>query len=229
MVVENWLNVVRASIQQVWITVMNFLPSLLGALLVFIIGLIVSSVLDRLVERLVHYLKLDALLRRLGVEAFVHRANMKLDAGVFLGRVVYWFFILVFTLAASEILGFAALSAFLGTVLMYIPQVLVAILILLVTLIVANFLRGLVRASVMSANIGHAKALGTVTWWTVVIFGLSIALDQVGVAMGIINTLITGVIAMLALAGGLAFGLGGREHASRWLSKLESEMTHHQG
>ncbi len=229
MVIENWLNIVRASIQQVWITVASFLPSLLGALLVLIIGLIVSSVLDRMVERMIHYLKLDALLRRLGIEAFMHRANMKLDAGIFLGKVVYWFFILVFVLAASEILGFSALSAFLGTVLMYIPQVLIAVLILLVTLIVANFLRGLVRASVMSANIGHAKALATITWWIVTIFGLSIALDQVGVAMGIINTLITGLIAMLALAGGLAFGLGGREHASRWISKLENEVTHHQG
>ena len=227
MIVENWLNVLRASIQELWITVANFLPSLIGALVVFIIGLIVAAVLDKVVERVIYYVRLDVLLRKLGVEGVAERAHIKLNSGHFIGKVVYWFFVLAFLLAASDILGFFTLSAFLRDVLNYVPQVLVAMLILLAALMLANFLRGLVRASVMSANLHGAKGLGTLTWWVVVIFGLLTALVQLGVAVSIINTLITGLIAMLSLAGGLAFGLGGKEMASKWLGKLENEIEHH--
>ncbi len=227
MVIENWLNVLRASIQELWITVANFLPSLLGALAVFVIGLIVAAVLEKVVERVVYYIRLDALLKKLGVEAIIERAHMKLNSGLLAGRIVYWFFVLAFLLAASDILGFFTLSAFLRDVLQYVPQVLVAMLILLAALMLAGFLRGLVRASVMSANLHGAKGLGTLTWWVVVIFGLLTALVQLGVAVSIINTLITGLIAMLSLAGGLAFGLGGKEMAAKWLQKLENEVEHH--
>ena len=227
MVIETWLNVLRASIQELWLTVAGFLPSLVGALIVFIIGLIVASVLDRVVERLVFYVKLDNLRKKLGVEAFVHRANLKLDSGLFLGKVVYWFFVLAFLLASSEILGFNTLSAFLGSVLGYIPQVLVAVLILLAALVLAGFLRNLVKASVMSSGLHGAKTLGTVSWWVVFVFGLLTALVQLGIAVSIINTMITGLIAMLAIAGGLAFGLGGKEQAGRWLSKISDDLDNH--
>lgn len=226
MVIESWLNVLRASLQNLWLTVANFLPSLLGALAVFIVGLIVAAVLDRVVERLVYYLKLDALLRKLGLEQVVHRANLKLDSGHFLGRLVYWFFVLAFLLASSDILGFFTLSNFLRDVLTYVPNILVAVLILLAALVLANFLRGLVRAAVMSANLHNAAGLGAVAWWVVVIFGFLTALVQLGVAVSIINTLITGLIAMMALAGGLAFGLGGKDYASDVLKSLKDELDH---
>jgi len=93
--------------------------------------------------------------------------------------------------------------------------------------IFANFLRGLVRASVMSARLHAVKALGALTWWTVVIFGFLTALLQLGVAVTIINNLILGLIAMLALAGGLAFGLGGRDVAGDLVRHLRDEMGRH--
>lgn len=226
MVIETWLNVLRASIQNLWLTVANFLPSLIGALIVLVIGLIVAVVLEKVVERLVYYLKLDVLLKRVGVEALVAKANMRLNAGRFLGRVVYWFFILAFVLAASDILGFFTLSNFLRDVLNYVPNILVASLILLASLVFASFLRGLVRAAVMGAGMHGAKGVGAVAWWAVVIFGLLTALVQLGVAVSIINTLITGLIAMLALAGGLAFGLGGKEWATRMFQRIQDEFEH---
>lgn len=226
MVIESWLNVLRASLQNLWLTVANFLPSLLGALVVFIVGLIVAAVLDKVVERLIYYIKLDVVLRRLGIENVLARANMKLDSGRFLGKIVYWFFIVAFLLAASDILGFFTLSNFLRDVLNYVPNILVSVLILLAALILANFLRGLVRASVMTANMHHAKGLGAIAWWGVMVFGFLTALVQLGVAVSIINTLITGLIAMLALAGGLAFGLGGKEYAAKALQAAQDEIEH---
>jgi hypothetical protein len=100
----------------------------------------------------------------------------------------------------------------------------VAVLIMLAAMVVANFLRQLVTASVASAKLSHAKGLGVLTWWVVVVFGFLTALPQIGVNSGIINTLVMGLIAMLALAGGLAFGLGGRDRAAKFLERWGEEM-----
>lgn len=226
MEVRGWVDVIVASLQNLWALVVEFLPSLLGAIVVLIVGLIVAAGLERLVERLVFYLRVDALLEKLGVGAYLQRANLQLNAGHFMGRIVYWFMIVAFLLAASDILNFTALSGFLQDVLLYIPNVLIAALILLAAVVVANFLKGLVLASVLGAKLHAAKFLGTAAWWVVMVFGLLTAAAQLNIAVAIINTVITGLIAMLALAGGLAFGLGGRESAARWIAKLESEVRH---
>lgn len=223
MVVQDFVDVLVASLQNLWILVINFLPALIGAIVVLILGVIVGAILERIVERIVYYLKIDALLRKLGVETYLQRAGLRLNSGYFTGKVVYWFIVLAFLLAASDILGFVALSGFISDVLNYIPDVFVAVLIMVATLVVANFLRGVVRASVLGAKLHAAKALGALTWWTVFIFGLLTALLQLGIAVSIINTLITGLIAMLALAGGLAFGLGGKEYAAHLIEKLRQE------
>lgn len=214
------------SLRSLWGTVLGFIPNLIGAIVVFVVGLVVAAVLERLAERIVYFLKLDVLLRRAGVEPYFEQANIKLNIGHFIGKVVYWFIAIVFLIAASDILRFAAFSYFLrDTLIPFIPNVLVAVLIVLASLVAANFLRRLVVASVNGARMHHAKGLGTLTWWVVFVFGFLSALLQVGVAVGIINTLITGIIAMLAIAGGLAFGLGGKERAARFLDKLSSDMS----
>lgn len=224
MILQDWLEPITRAFAELWLQVANFLPELLGAIIVMIVGLIVAAGLERLVERVIYYLRLDNLLRQLGVEAFMERGNLKLNAGHFLGQLVYWFFIVVFLLAASDILGFSAFSDFLRDVLNYIPRVVVAGLILLAALVVARFVKHLIRVSVMGARLHAAKTLGHIAWWGVFVFGFLAALVQLGVAVQIINTLITGLVAMLALAGGLAFGLGGKEHADAWLGKLKDEM-----
>lgn len=224
MVVRDWLDTIALSIQGLWGTVLGFLPSLVGAIVILIVGLIVAAVIERVVERIAFYLKVDQLLRRLGFEDYLDRANVKLNSGHFLGRIVYWFLVIAFLLAASETLGFIAFSNFLQNVLNFIPNILVASLILVATLVAAHFLQGLVRASVLSAKLHSAHALGTLTWWVVFIFGFLTVLLQLGVAVQVINTLITGIIAMLALAGGLAFGLGGRDIAGDALKRLRDKI-----
>lgn len=224
MVIQNWVNVVFSSLQDLWGEVLRFLPNLVGALIVFVVGLVVAAGLGSLVERVVSALKLDTLLTRLGVEAYFERGGLHMNSGRFFGRAVYWFVLVVFLLASSDILGFRSFSGFLADVLNYVPNVLVGVLILLAAMVLATFLRGVVRASVLGARLHSSKLLGSITWWAVVIFGLLTALVQLGVAVAIINTVITGLIAMFALAGGLAFGLGGKDYASHLLEKLKDTM-----
>lgn len=221
MVITSWADVVAGSLTNLWLGVISFLPSLIGALIVLLIGLIVATGLGKVVEKILAVVRLDSGLRSLGIEPYVQRAGLALRGAYFLGKVVQWFLVIVFVLAASDILGLYALTTFLRDVLAYIPNVVVAALILVAALAVANFLRRLIVASVMSAKLHAGNFLGLLTWWVIVIFGIFAALQQLRIAEGLIQTIITGVIAMLALAGGLAFGLGGKEYAAHLLQRLQ--------
>lgn len=220
MAVQRWSDVIVGSLQNLWMGFAGFLPNLLGALIILVVGIIVAAGLGALVEKIFSALRLDSFLSRLGLNPHFERAGIRLNASRFLGRLVYWFLVIAFLLAAADILGLESLSDFLREVLFYLPNVVVAVLIMLAAVVVGNFLRRTVRASVMGARLGAANFLGSLTYWAVVIFGFLAALTQLGVVPSIINALITGFIAMIALAGGLAFGLGGKEYASHLLSKL---------
>lgn len=223
MSIQSWTEVTLSSLQKLWGQVIAFLPSLIGALIIVIAGLIVAWCLRLIVERIINALKIDVLLKKLGVGAYIERAGLHLNSGKFLGLLVYWFFIIVFVLAATDVLGLWGVSTFLRDVLSYIPNIIVAVLIMLAAVLLANFLRGLVRASVTSAKLHASKFLGSLAWWTIVIFGFLAALIQLGIATSILNTIVTGFIAMVALAGGLAFGLGGKDYAAHLIEKFREQ------
>lgn len=221
MVAQNWTEVVVTSLQRLWDGVIIVLPSLVGALIIVIIGLIVAYVLGTLVvEKILEALKLDTLLQKLGLSPYFERGGLHLRASRFFGKLVYWFVTIAFLLAASDVLGLFAFSSFLKDVLFYLPNVVIAILIMLATVVVANFVRRLASASVMSAKLHAAHFLGSMAWWAIVVFGFLTALIQLNVAVSVINTVITGFVAMLALAGGLAFGMGGKDYAASLINKL---------
>lgn len=221
---QSWTEVLAGSLQGLWVAFVGFIPALLGAIVVFIVGLIVAAGLGALVERAFGLVKLDNLVGKAGVEKYFKRAGVTLNLSKFFGRLTYWFIVVAFVLAAADLLRFEALTDFLRAVLLYVPQVVVAVLIMLATVVVANVLRNLVKASVLGAKMHAASFLGTLTWWAVVVFGLLAALTQLGIAVTIINTLVTGLVVMVALAGGIAFGLGGKEYASHLISKLRSQV-----
>ncbi len=224
MVIQDWSSVIVTSFQNLWLGAIDFLGKLIGALVVMIVGLIVASTLGAIVERVIELVKLDKLLKGLGIEEYLHKGGLSLNSGKFLGKVVYWFLVIVFLLAAVEILGFYVLSDFLRQILLYIPNVVAASLIMLASFVLANFLRKLVKASVKSANLHGANFLGSLTWWAVVIFGFFASLQQLGVAVSIINTLVIGLVGMIALAGGLAFGLAGKDYASHLIDKFREHL-----
>lgn len=221
MVIQDWVSVIVGSLQNLWVAAIGVLGDIVGALIVLIVGLIVASGLGALVERVVAAVKLDKLLTSLGVEEYFERAGLSVNSGKFLGRLVYWFLVVVFLLAATDILGLFTLSNFLRDIASFIGRnVIGAVLIMLAAVVVGNFLRNLVKASVKSAKLRAASFLGSLTWWAIVVFGFFAALAQLGVAVSILNSVVTGIVAMLALAGGIAFGLGGKEYAMDLVNKL---------
>src|SRR3989344_3657338 len=224
MVVQNLADATVNSLLNVWGGVIGFLPFLIGALIVLIVGLIVSAGLCSLVERVINIAKVDNLLRRLGLETYFERAGIRVNAGKFFGALVYWFLVIVFILAAADILKLEGLSQFLRQVVSYIPQIIVAALIMLATVIVANALKSVVKASVMGAKLHASGFLAALAWYATVIFGFVAALIQLGIAPMLLNTLITGLVAMLALAGGIAFGLGGKDYASSLINRFKEKL-----
>ena len=225
MFVQTWVDVIGFSLQNLWQGFMLFLPAFLGALIIFFVGLVIATGLGKVVEKLIDALKLDRLLDQLGLGKVLERANVRLHSGRFVGVLVQWFFIIVTLLAVSDILNLFAFSDFLKQVLLYVPNIVVAVLIMLAGVVMATFLAKLVRASVLAARLHAAHFLGTLTKWSILVFAFLAALSQLGVAGALVNTLIIGFVAMLALAGGLAFGLGGRDVAAAWLEKLKEEIS----
>lgn len=224
MFVQTWADVVTFTLQNLWTGFVAFLPNFLGALIILVVGLIIAAGIGKVVEKLVDALKLDRLLEQLGLGRVFERADLRLDSGHFVGILVQWFFVVVTLLAVSDILKLAAFSDFLKQVLLYVPNIIIAVLIMLAGVVVAAFLAKLVRASVLAARLHAAHFLGALTKWSILLFSFLAALSQLGVAGALVNTLIMGFVAMLALAGGLAFGLGGRDVAAAWLEKLRDEI-----
>ena len=218
-----WGDVIRDSLQEVWIVVATFLPLLIGAIIVFVIGWIIAVALGKLVEQIVRALRVDMLLSKLDVEQAIERAGWKLNSGAFVGGLVKWFFIVVALLVAVNVLGLSEVSDFLRDVLVYIPNVIVAALILIIAAIVADFTERLVRGSVEAAGC-KGSLVGVVARWSIWIFAIFAVLLQLRIAEVIVQTLITGLVYGIALAFAIAFGVGGKEAAADILHRVKEEL-----
>ncbi|MEK7665880.1 MAG: hypothetical protein AAB337_03310 [Patescibacteria group bacterium] len=217
--------IIESAFADLWGSLLIFFPRLIGAIIVFVVGLIVAWLLKGLVIRICDFLKIDALAEKLEVKQAFKRAGMNLRVGSVLGFVVKWFFVVVFLVAATDILGWNEVTGFLTEVVLYLPNVLISVIILLVGILVANFTRNAVKTAVKAAALESADFLAGISRWSILIFSFMAALVQLQIAGDLIRTLFTGLVAMLAIAGGLAFGLGGKDHANRFLSHLRREMT----
>lgn len=223
--IEDWGTATVSSLQNLWFGFISVLPVILGALVVLVIVWIVSISLGRLVTQILRAFKVDQGVERLGLKRGVQKAGFKFDVSELVGDLVKWFGIIVAVLAAADILGLEKVSEFLSEVLLYVPNIVVAAVVLVVGALLANFLAKLTRSSVKVAGLASSDAVAAVVRWSVLIFAFLVALDQLGVAQAIIGTLVNGFVAMLAIAGGLAFGLGGRDAAANFIKKIKSEIS----
>jgi hypothetical protein len=201
------------------------IPSIVGALVLLVLGWIVAGIVGGLVTRLLRKVGLDQLATKAGITAFLQRARMKLDAAGLVGGIVTWYVRLIFVVMAANAVGITAVSAVLNQIIAFIPNLLVALLILGAFAWLAGVTRNLVIGATESARMQNSGALATLAYATVLGFGIVAAASQVGVAATLINILFTGLVAAVALAFGLAFGLGGREEAARVLREWRGEAT----
>ncbi|MEK7100819.1 MAG: hypothetical protein AAB921_01855 [Patescibacteria group bacterium] len=220
-----WADVLTISFQNLFWGLVQFIPNLVVAVIIFVIGWLVGAGLGRLVAQVIGALRVDQALRAAGVERVLTRGGFKLDSGAFLGALVKWFFIIVFLLASLDVLRLTDVTVFLRTVVLgYLPQVIVAVLILLVAAVIAEAAQRVVTGAAKAANMHAANFLGAIARWSIWIFAILAALDRLGISP-LVQTLFTGVVVALALAFGLAFGLGGQQAAAKAIEKVSKEIA----
>lgn len=209
------------SLQSIWFGIVSYLPAIILALVIFIIGWVLAHLVGKSVKHLIDLSGVDKVVAKTGVHDAFQKAGVRYSTGRIVGAIVKWFLIIVFLVAVFDILGLSELNAFLQTILLYfLPNVLIAAVVILIASLVARVAARMVTASAKAAGLYSANFAGTVTKWAIWIFALLIALSQLGIAPQLVQTLFIAIVAMLALAGGLAFGLGGKDHASRVLSDV---------
>jgi small-conductance mechanosensitive channel len=225
MVFTTWADVLSQSFQNLFYGLVAFIPNLVVAIIIFIVGWLIGLGVGRVVKQIVDALRVDQALKSTGIERVLSRAGFQLSSGKFLGFLVEWFFIIVFLVASLQVLGLTQVNEFLTNVVLgYLPQVIVAVLILLVAAVIAEAAERVVSGSARAASLNAAGFLGKVTRYSIWVFAILAALAQLNVAAGFVQTLFTGIVIAVSLAVGLAFGLGGQTAAAHYLESLRSQI-----
>lgn len=215
--ISNWQDAIYFASANVLSGFFSFLPSLLGAILIFILGLLLAKWGKALVVKVLETLKLDKLLQKTGLAPFLKQADVKTKAEVFIGEIVRWLIIAVFSIAAVNILGLTAVSEVLTGLLSYLPRIVSAVLILTVGVLLAGLVENLIKGAINQVDRHTSRLLSKVASYLVVIVSSLAAVNELGIAQSLINTLFMGVIATLTLGLGLAIGLGAKDLVSKVL------------
>lgn len=223
--VQTWGEAITVSLLGLWQRLIDFLPALIGAVIIFLAGWVIASAIGRLAEKFMQTIRVDKAAEKIGYDGKIAGKDMHITISAFFGGLVKWFLVLVFVMAAADVLGLNQVTSFLDSILLYIPNVIVAVVILAAVFLIGNFVYNIVRSSSRAAGIMSATLLAAISKWAIIIFGIFAALIQLGVASSLVSTIFVGIVAMLALAGGLAFGLGGRDEAALILKKIREEIT----
>jgi len=205
--------------------ILTFIPRVIGFLVILIVGLILATLVSRALTLILRKVGFDRMANRIGLSRFEQRMGITLDPAGILGKIVYWFILLIFLVPAADALGLPAVSNILNTLVAYIPNVFVAILVLFLGTLAATFVADLARGAVASANIGSPRIFAGIARWAIIGFSALVALEQLQISTPLINELFGGIVAAMAIAFGLAFGLGGQEAARRWLARGEGTVT----
>lgn len=225
MYLSTWGQVLTLSFQNLWLGVVSFVPNLVVAIVIVILGWLIGALIGRAIWQVFRSVRVDEALRRAGFENFLRRGGLDLDTGAFIGGLVKWFIIVVFLVAAFDVLGLAQVNLFLQQVVIaYLPRVIVAALVLLVAGVIGDVTERIVVTAARTADIKSAHFAGAVSKWAVWVFAILVALSQLGIAAAFSQTLFTGIVIAVSLALGLSFGLGGQEAAARFIERLRGDM-----
>lgn len=224
MTIQTWSDAVTVVLQDIWSRIAHFLPELLGAIIVVIVGWIIADLIAWAIDRLLRIIHLPSVFKSARIEELVSKAGSSLDTTALIASMVKWILLLVTFVAAANILQLTTVQGFLNEILAYVPNAVAAGAILLIGAILANFIGSLIRGSLAAGNLAFAELTGSIAKYAILVFAVLAALSQLGIAQDFLQSLFTGFVAFLAIAGGLAFGLGGQSAAKDLIEKLRKEI-----
>ena len=221
--VSSWGEAIMTSLASALAMFLGAIPKMIGFLVILIIGWIIASALAKAVSALLHAVNFNGLAQRSGFSGFVHQMGVRQDASDSIANVAKWFVRLIVLVVAFDALGLPAVSQVLQHLLLWLPNLVVVLVILVIAGLAANALASLVRGATAEVGLGSPDLLANVARVAIWCFAIVVAVNQLGIATTLVNTLFMGVVSALALALGLSFGLGGRDTAGqivqRWYER----------
>jgi hypothetical protein len=224
-VVTNWGQAILTALANALNLILTFIPRLFGFAIILLVGWLIATLVSKGVTLLLRKVGFDRMSQRIGLNRFEERMGVKMDSAGILGKIVFWFILLIFLVPAADALGVPAVSNVLNELVAYIPNVFVAILVLFLGALAGTVVADLVRGTAASAKVGNPNLFANLARYAILGFAVLIALEQLQIAPTLLNELFGALVAAVAIAFGLAFGLGGQETARKWLNRGESTMS----
>lgn len=204
---------------------LEFLPKLIVAIVAFVIGWFLAILVGKLVSEVLARLKLNQLFERTGWKDAFEKADIKVNPSEFIGAIFKWILVIVALQVAVEILGLPQFASLLNRFISWIPNLIVAIAILIVAIILADIFQKIIKASVQKMGVKYVGILGWIVRWGIYILAIFAILLQLNIATQIVNALIFGFVGTLTLALGLSFGLGGKEAAAKVIEEIRKKLS----
>ncbi len=220
----NWYDVMGRVFETFWENFMLFLPSLIAALFVFILGWFIALAIGKLVAGILYRLKFNEFFAGDKWKKAMEKAEIRINPSEFLGAVTKWVIFLVVVWLTVGILGLEQFSEFMESVVGYLPNVIVAALIFVVAVMIGEFLSKMVIAATERSDVPYAKTLGVLVKVSIWVFAAFAILVQLGIAQELLVIAFQGIVAFFVIAGGLSFGLGGQEAAGKLIQRIKKSM-----
>lgn len=220
----NWNMVVMDSVREMLTRVGVFIPRLIGVLLILIIGWLIAKLIELVIVRVLKLIRLDTLSERSGTSNFLAKGGIKYTLSELLGVLAYWTAMLIVIMTALNALQWTVAAQLLNKVVAFIPNIIVAVFVLVIGMFVSAVLAGVVRTAASNAGIKQARLLGRITQVVVVIFAVVIALEQLNIGKIIIASAVQIILAALGLGLAIAFGVGCKDIAGQYVSDLISKL-----
>ena len=213
--VQNMGDAVLLSVTEALQNFLGFLPQLVGAIIILVLGWIIAGLLAGLVEKVLKTIGFEKAAESTGIAGFVKQAGSDWTVSKVVAEIVKWFIRLIALQAAASILGMTQISEIINSILLWLPNLIVALAIVVLGAFLANFVSKIVRGTVGKMGFDNPDLIANIAKFAIIGFAVIAAVDQLGIAETVVNTLLIGVVAALAAAFALAFGLGGQRVAGQ--------------
>ena len=207
--------------------ILSYLPVLLGALVILIVGWIIAKAIRRFIDWLLKVSRFDVLADKTGISGVLAKGNLEITAREVISGLVYWLIMLMVLVMAVDALGLPKASDVLASLFAYVPKVIAALLVLVVAMFLASFVSGIVQTAAGNANMPRPEMFARISRWAIIIFAATIALVELGIATILVTATFNIILGGVCLALALAFGLGGKDAAARYLEELRERQHQH--
>lgn len=227
--VLDWEILIAEPVRTMLSKIMGYLPTLLGALIILVIGWIVAKLIRQLIDKLLQIVRFDTLADKTGISDVIKKGDLKITASQVLSSLVYWLIIIMVLVMTVDALGLPKASDVLAGLFGYIPNVIAALLVIVVAIFLASFVSAIVQTAAGNAKMPRPEVLAGLTRWAIIIFAATIALVELGIAPLLVTTTFNIILGGIVLALALAFGLGAKDCVAKWLEELRQKCCEKKG